>query len=78
MKQQAEIVDTIAKHLGVTPADIELDASLAEDLGLSPIEIADLLSVFSQKYQITFDPSDTEGLRTVNDIVVLIEDLLLE
>ncbi len=78
MKQQTEIIEAIAKHLGVTPADIELDASLFEDLGLSPIEVADLLSVLSNRFGITFDPAETENLRTVNDLVVLVEDLQLE
>lgn len=78
MKQQVEIIEEIAKHLGITPADIDLSASLKDDLGLGPIEIADLLSELSNKFQVTFNPIDTERIETVNDLVVMVEDLMLE
>ncbi len=78
MNQQTEIIDAIAKHLGITAADIEQDASLTEDLGLGAIEMADLLNYISEKYSITFDPTETEDIKTVNDLVVTVEDLLLE
>ncbi len=78
MHTQKEIIEEIAKYLGVTPADIDQHASLAEDLELGPIELADLLSALSTKFNIAFDPADVENLRTVNDLVVLVEDLSLE
>lgn len=78
MNQQPEIIEEIAKHLGVTPQDIDINASLSEDLALSPVELADLLSALSQKYEVNFEPADIERLRTVNDLVEMIEDLSLE
>lgn len=78
MNQQKEVIEEIAKHLGVTPADIEPDASLSEDLALSAVELADLLSALSQRFQIVFEPQDVERLRTVSDVVEMIEDLSLE
>lgn len=75
---QKDIIEEIAKHLGVTPQDIDLNASLTEDLTLSPVELADLLSALSQKFQVAFDPADIEHLRNVNDVVEMIEDLSLE
>lgn len=78
MKQQSEIIDEIAKHLGVTPQDIDLNASLSEDLGLGPIEVADLISALSASFGITFSSTDVEHLHTVNDLVELAEDLSLE
>lgn len=75
---QKDIIEEIAKHLGITPQDIDLNASLTEDLTLSPVELADLLSALSQRFQISFNPADIEHLRNVNDIVEMIEDLSLE
>jgi acyl carrier protein len=76
--QQKEIIEEMAKYLGVTPQDIDPQASLSEDLGLGPIELSDLLSALSEKFKITFDPAEVEGLDTVNDIIVMVEDLSLE
>jgi acyl carrier protein len=75
---QKQVIAEFAKHLGVTPQDIDLSASLAEDLGIGPVELADLITYMSEKFQVTFHTSDIEGLRTVNDLVVAIEDLSLE
>lgn len=75
---QQQVIEEIAKHLGVTPQDIDPNAPLSEGLGLGPIELADLLSALAESFHVTISPNDVEGIRTVNDIVVLIEDLSLE
>lgn len=78
MHQQKEIIEEIAKHLGVTPQDIDLESFLEEDLGLGPTEKADLLSALSARFGVNFNPAEIIGLREVNDIVEMIEDLSLE
>ncbi len=78
MNQQKEIIAAVAKHLGVTPQDIDLQSSLETDLGLGPLERADLLSDLAHKFNINFVASELEEVETINDLVVLIEDLLLE
>jgi len=75
---QQEIIAEIAKHLGVTPQDIDSNASLVDDLALGPIDRADLLSALSEKFDITFNPGEVDGFKTVNDIIVAIEDSSLE
>lgn len=75
---QKEVIAELAKHLGITPQDIDLSASLAEDLGIGPVEMADLINYMSEKFQVTFHRADIQSLRTVNDLVVAIEDLSLE
>jgi acyl carrier protein len=75
---QKQVIAEFAKHLGVTPQDIDLSANLAEDLGIGPVEMADLVNYMSEKFQVTFHRSDIQNLRTVNDLVVAIEDLSLE
>lgn len=78
MKQQAEIIEEIAKQLGVTPQDIDPQASLRDDLGLGPVEVSDLMAALAERFQVTFDPADTEQIHTVSDLIVTIEDLMLE
>ncbi len=78
MELQKKIIAKIAEHLGVTPQDIDLDASLQEDLGLGPIETADMLAVLAHEFGVTFGPADVSRMRNVSDLVELIEDLSLE
>lgn len=75
---QKDIIDEIAKQLGVTPQDIDLNASLSDNLGLGPVELADLLSALAKRFNVNFEPEEIEHLRSVNDIVVMVEDLSLE
>lgn len=75
---QNQVIEEIAKHLGITVADIDPNASLAEDLGLGPIELADLLSAISAKFNITFDSTDVTELHLVNDIIEAVEDKSIE
>lgn len=75
---QQEIIAEIAKHLGVTAQDIDIHASLTEDLALGPIDKADLLYALSNAFNVQFSQSDAEGLKTVSDIIVAIEDASLE
>lgn len=75
---QTELIAEVAQHLGVTPQDIDVNASLADDLGLGPVETADLINAISQKFSIAFDSSDLVNIKTVHDLVVAVEDLSLE
>lgn len=78
MDKQQEVLNFIAKHLGVTPQDIDLNSSLVDDLELGPIEISDLLAELSKEFGVMFMPEDIGEIKTVDDLVVLIEDLSLE
>lgn len=75
---EKEILQAITEHLGLSVEDIDRNALLREDLSLGPIELNDLLNNLSQKFKITFAPSDVDNLKKVEDIIVLVEDNLLE
>ena len=78
MADQKEIIEAVADILTLPVADVDLEGSLQDDLGLNPVEIADLLNGVSIKFRIIFDPSEAESIKTVGDLVELIEDKLLE
>lgn len=75
---QRDIIEAIADNLGIPITDVDPNAHLKDDLGLNPIEIADLIGNLAQRFGIIFDNSETQNLGTVNDIIVLVEDKLLE
>lgn len=78
MADQQQIIESIADSLALPVADIDVESHLQDDLGLNPVEIADLLGDLSQKFKIVFDPLETESIKTVGNLVELIEDKLLE
>lgn len=77
-EKEREIIQSIAEHLGLSSEDIDREALLREDLGLGPIELNDLLGELASKFKITFNPSDVDELKKVEDLIVLVEDNLLE
>lgn len=78
MASQKEIIEAIAEILTLPPADLDMEASFSDDLGLNPVEIADLFHNLAARFQITFDPAEIETIKTISDLVLLIEDKLLE
>ena len=78
MHTAADILKTIAEHLGLTAEDLDKGALLREELGLGPIELNDLFDALSRKYQISFDPQEIEDIRKVEDLLDLVEDNLIE
>ncbi len=78
MPTSTDIIKTIAEHLGLNPEDLDKHALLREELGLGPIELNDLLSSLSQKFNITFEAAEVGALRKIEDLVVLVEDNLLD
>lgn len=77
MPNTKDILESIAEHLGLSPEDIDSKAFLREDLNLGPVELNDLLNFLSKKYDIVFEPQDTENLNTVEDLILLVEDNLI-
>ncbi|OGE29554.1 hypothetical protein A2867_00130 [Candidatus Daviesbacteria bacterium RIFCSPHIGHO2_01_FULL_40_11] len=78
MNQEAKIIQAIAEHLGLSVEDLDRHASLREELNLGPIELNDLLSDLSRKFDVSFNQEEIENLKRIDDIIVLIEDNLLE
>ena len=78
MQPEKKILQAIADHLGLSVEDIDRNADLQTELGLGPVELNDLLNELSQKFDVILDPTETEHLQKVEDIVVLIEDNLIE
>ncbi|OGE19415.1 hypothetical protein A3J19_05170 [Candidatus Daviesbacteria bacterium RIFCSPLOWO2_02_FULL_41_8] len=78
MNQEAKILQAIAEHLGLSIEDLDRHALLRDELNLGPIELNDLLSDLSQKFDVSFSAEEIEELKKVDDVIVLIEDNLLD
>ena len=78
MPNTADIIQAIAEHLALNPEDLDRQALLRDDLNLGPIELNDLLSALSAKFNISFEPLEIEHLNKVEDLVSLVEDNLLD
>ncbi|MDO8429133.1 MAG: acyl carrier protein [Candidatus Daviesbacteria bacterium] len=78
MATQQQIIEAIAENLTLPPTDIDLESSLQDDLGLNPVQVADLFHFLSRRFSVVIDTGDVEQTKTIGDLIELIEDKLLE
>lgn len=78
MSTEIEIIKKIAEHLGLAPEELDRTASLRDDLTLGPLELNDLLDDLKSHFRVSFDAEEVANVQTVNDLIVLIEDNLID
>lgn len=69
-----KVVDIIADQLDVDVDDISSDSVITEDLGADSLDIVDLAMTFEDEFGIEIPDDAVESIKTVGDIVKLIED----
>ncbi len=70
-----KFVELLVDELQIDPADITMEAELSNDLGINSIELADLVMICEDKFEITIDDDDIRKFTTVGDVVAYLETL---
>ncbi|MFA5561328.1 MAG: acyl carrier protein [Eubacteriales bacterium] len=60
-------------ELNVEPGKVTLQAELANDLGVNSLELADLILLCEEKFNIIIDDEDLHTFITVGDVVKYLE-----
>lgn len=63
----------LVNELKIDPAIITLDAELSSDLGINSIELANLVMLCEEKFDLTIDDDDIHKFVTVGDVVNYLE-----
>ena len=63
------------EELQIDEADITMDAELIKDLGINSIELADLVMLCEEKFDIEIDDEDIHKFVTVGDVVNYLENV---
>ena len=63
----------LAEELQIDPNTVTPDAELASDLGLNSIELANLVMLCEEKFDLTIDDDDIHKFVTVGDVVEYLE-----
>ncbi len=73
-----KVKDLLVEQMSLDPDAITMEAELVNDLGLNSLEMADMVVICEDKFDITFDEQDLPGLMTIGDIVNYIENKIGE
>ncbi len=63
----------LIEELRINPDDITPEAELANDLGVNSLELADLVYLCEEKFNIVIDDEELHKFVTVGDIVKYLE-----
>lgn len=65
--------ELLVNELQIKEDMITLDAELASDLGINSIELADLVMICEEQYDLVIEDDDLHGFITVRDVVNYLE-----
>ena len=63
----------LVQELRVNPDDITMEAELAGDLGINSLELADMVYLCEEKFNVIIDDDDLHNFITVGDVVRYLE-----
>jgi acyl carrier protein len=66
----------LVNRLAEDGTDVDVDSDLVDDVGLSSIEIMELIEQLEDTYDISFPLNDLAEIRTINDMVKELERLV--
>ncbi|MBQ8175207.1 MAG: acyl carrier protein [Clostridia bacterium] len=64
-----KVKNLLVEELRVDPEVVTPEAELANDLGVNSLELADLILLCEEKFNVTIDDDDLHTFITVNDVV---------
>ena len=67
--------DMLAKQLNLKPETISLDSDVVKDLGADSLDVVELLISLEDDYGISIPEDDIVNVKTVKDIVDMIENM---
>lgn len=68
-----KVKELLISELQINGEDITLEAELSADLGINSIELADLVMICEEKFNLTIDDEDLHSFITVGDVVSYLE-----
>ena len=63
----------LVEELRVNADDITMEAELIGDLGINSLELADLVLLCEERFNVTIDDEDLHNIITVGDVVRYVE-----
>ena len=73
-----EIVPIIAEKLGVDSSEVTMEASFTNDLGADSLDTVELMMEFEKSFNLSIPDDQQENIKTVGDVVKLIEKMRAE
>ena len=70
-----EVAKILAEQLGISPSEIKPESDILKELGADSLDVAELLMTLEENTGKTIPEEKVTGLKTVGDVVKMIETL---
>jgi len=70
------VKSVIAKELGIEVAELKVNASFTDDLGIDSLEIFEIVMSLEEEFDIEIPNEDIENIKNVQEITSYIESKL--
>lgn len=70
-----KVCKMLAEQLGVSADAIKPEQEVVKDLGADSLDVVELMMALEDEYGITLPEGDVENIKTVQDIVDMLEKL---
>jgi acyl carrier protein len=72
-----EIREIVSKQLNVDESEIKPESKLTDDLGADSVDLAELIFIMEEKFDIEISDKDTKDIVTVDDAVKAVEERII-
>ncbi|MBE7083629.1 MAG: acyl carrier protein [Clostridiales bacterium] len=69
-----KVIELIAQQLNKSADEITVDKEIVKDLGADSLDVVEMLMSLEEEFNITVPEEDAVNIKTVGDIVKLIEE----
>ena len=70
-----KVCKMLAEQLNIEASSITPESEVVKDLGADSLDVVELMMALEDEYGITLPESDVENVKTVQDIVTMMEKL---
>ena len=70
-----KVCKMLAEQLGIEANSIKPEQEVVKDLGADSLDVVELMMALEDEYGITLPESEVEGVKTVQDIVNMMEKI---
>ena len=74
MSNFEKVKNLLVENLGVAEEKITLESEIIKDLGADSLDLVEMLLSMEENFGITISDDQTENIKTVKDIVDIIEN----
>ncbi len=71
-----KVIDIVVEELAVDRDEVTENSSFIDDLGADSLDVVELVMAFEEEFDVEIPDEDAEKIRTVEDAVNYLEDIL--